>query len=149
MSALIVRRIEEMNHVVMTAEMRFADGTRMGTEGRASRHNDPRINAENIRAAIDVLDKRCKECFNENLTETEKSFLLRPRPPVAQLTYFKDSGKYYGEGSYVYVADKPIDEIWQEVKAMNPKPGLSGDWYGPILINCPGHPHDHPHLVMP
>lgn len=79
---------------------------------------------------------------------------------TVHLTYFKATGKYYSEGEVK--TDRPgnddlvpaIHEIWDEIQDMQMKgqlPGLSSgsgkDFY--ILVQCPGHEHDHPRLIMP
>ncbi len=67
------------------------------------------------------------------------------------LTYFKQSGKYYSEGTYESDCEA-IHNIWDEVEAFNKSgtlPGLckgSSGWI--ILVNVPGHPHDHPRLIL-
>lgn len=62
------------------------------------------------------------------------------------LTYFKESGKYYGEGSYMedYLS---LFEIWDRVVDMEVHPGLSGKWGGWILIEVLDHIHAHPHMI--
>jgi hypothetical protein len=63
------------------------------------------------------------------------------------LTYFKVSGKYYEEGSYMedYL---PIYQIWERVEEMEKLPGLNGKWKGLILIDVPDHIHNHPHIIV-
>ncbi len=63
-----------------------------------------------------------------------------------KLTYFKTSGKMYSSGEYE-TKEKELFDIWGEVEEMIPHPGLIGNWKGPILINVPDHPYDHPRLV--
>lgn len=68
-----------------------------------------------------------------------------------QLTYFKDTGKFYSEGSYE--TDKaPLYEIWDEVREMikqGTRPGLAkGCHEFHTLINVPGHVHEHPRLIL-
>ncbi len=65
-----------------------------------------------------------------------------------ELTYFKSSGKYYGEGSFEIKDDLALYEIWGAVAAMKEHPELSGRWNEMILVNVPGHPHEHPHIIM-
>jgi len=70
---------------------------------------------------------------------------------LVKLTYFKLSGKYYSEASYVSGKDY-LFEIWDEVKQRR----LAGSLWGlttghspfHILVNVPGHPHEHPHLIL-
>ena len=69
-----------------------------------------------------------------------------------QLTYFKDTGKYYAEGEYE-TRQSALFEIWVEVKEMlrkGKRPGLvngQNEFY--VLINVPEHRHDHPRLLPP
>lgn len=66
-----------------------------------------------------------------------------------KLTYFKASGKYYSQGEYV-TQRQHLFEVWEEVREMQAHPGLIGRWGdGPIAVDVPGHPQEHPHLVMP
>ena len=67
---------------------------------------------------------------------------------LVKLTYFKGSGKYYSEGT-CYVEQKPLYEIWEEIKKMETLPGLVGNWpNGFILIDVPNHEHNHPPLIV-
>jgi NTP pyrophosphatase (non-canonical NTP hydrolase) len=66
------------------------------------------------------------------------------------LTYFKKSGKYYSTGEY-QSEKKELFEIWQEVRDMaGCHPGLVNLWNkeGPISVDVPDHPNNHPHLVI-
>ena len=68
-----------------------------------------------------------------------------------QLTYFKDTGKYYGEGEYK-TKKEHLHEIWDEVREMikqGTRPGLikgCHEFY--TLINVPEHVHEHPRLII-
>lgn len=69
-----------------------------------------------------------------------------------ELTYFKNSGKYYISG--FYFSDKEhMFEIFEEVKEKkNNKtlPDLSpGSWDGPILVESKNNPNGYPGLIMP
>jgi hypothetical protein len=68
-----------------------------------------------------------------------------------QLTYFKDTGKYYGEGEYETNLDS-LSDIWDEVRIMiklGRRPGLiAGCHEFHTLINVPGHKHEHPRLIL-
>jgi len=69
---------------------------------------------------------------------------------TANLTYFRSSGKYYSGASVEVSSSLQIFEIWALVASLSPSPGLSLKWTdGPILVEVPGHIHDHPHLIMP
>jgi hypothetical protein len=67
------------------------------------------------------------------------------------LTYFKDTGKYYCEGLYHTNLD-PLFEIWDEVREMKKVgalPGLvkgSTEFY--VLVEVPEHEHNHPRLIL-
>ncbi len=69
-----------------------------------------------------------------------------------ELIYFKDTGKYYSSGEYETQIE-PLYEIWGEVREMQrigKLPGLvEGCVEFTILVNVPGHPHDHPRLIHP
>ena len=54
---------------------------------------------------------------------------------LINLTYFKKSGKYYGEGAYESNF-KQMFEVFDEVRILPLHPGLSGRWDGPILVTC-------------
>lgn len=69
-----------------------------------------------------------------------------------KLTYFKAGGKYYSEASY-YSAFDYLHDIWDEVEELRDwgkLPGLASggekSWH--ILVECPGHPNDHPRLIV-
>ena len=68
---------------------------------------------------------------------------------VVKLTYFKSSGKYYSSGELEVDTELGLLRIWTKVKELNKTklPGLAGTWNGPILVECPGHEHDHPVLL--
>ena len=66
------------------------------------------------------------------------------------LTYFKQSGKYYSQGGY-NSQKEDLQDIFDEAEDMWNRrrlPGLMED-HSPFitLIEVPDHPHDHPHLV--
>lgn len=67
-----------------------------------------------------------------------------------KLTYFKDSGKYYSEGEY-NSNEKELYEIHDEVRVMIKDkclPGLMENHSSFIvLVNVPGHEHEHPILL--
>ena len=66
-----------------------------------------------------------------------------------ELTYFKESGKYYGEGQYE-TNRKELWDIWDEIEEMlkaGRRPGLIDGHSGfHVLIDVPEHCHNHPHL---
>ncbi len=68
-----------------------------------------------------------------------------------ELTYFKESGKYYSEGEYVSEQEE-LWEIWAEIRGMfrqGKRPGLvNGKQKFNTLVSVPDHPHDHPHFIM-
>jgi len=70
---------------------------------------------------------------------------------TVNLTYFKNSGKYYSEGSY----ESRFEQLWEifmevsNMLDMSKLPGLApGHSYFIVLIDVPNHPHNHPHLVF-
>jgi hypothetical protein len=77
-------------------------------------------------------------------------------PPTLEvrLTYFKKNGKYYESGAFTVDAIRSLLDIWQAVQEMRSDGFLPGLCEGAgrefiILINVPGHEHEHPHLLMP
>ena len=70
-----------------------------------------------------------------------------------ELTYFKKSGKYYSEGEFVVYNDCSLIDIWNQVEALQELGSLPGLTEGTrefiILVNVPGHPHEHPKLFFP
>lgn len=79
--------------------------------------------------------------------------IMEYTPPFrVELTYFKSSGKYYSEGSYL--SEKlHLFDIFEEVKRMLAEENRPGLVSGPnefyVLINVPNHPHAHPALIAP
>lgn len=84
---------------------------------------------------------------------------------IVELTYFKESGKYYSEGK-LEVPDTlpnaigglpaghvtPLFEINTLVRHLSHArrlPGLVENHSAyHVLVNVPGHPHEHPHMVL-
>lgn len=68
-----------------------------------------------------------------------------------ELTYFKQSGKYYGDGEYISNQEH-LFMIWDELSEMfarGERPGLvNGKQFFNTLVNVPGHPHEHPYIIM-
>ena len=69
------------------------------------------------------------------------------------LTYFRQTGKYYAEGLFLVRKETPLFEIWDMVADLRwiaQLPGLtrghSIDYI--VLIDVPEHPHRHPHLLI-
>jgi len=66
-----------------------------------------------------------------------------------ELTYFKQSGKYYTSDSYISEKSSLLD-IWEEVREMIRNKNLPGLIEGAdefiVLINVPYHTHNYPHL---
>lgn len=69
-----------------------------------------------------------------------------------RLNMFKPTGKWHSEGAYE--SDKQsLWEIWREVREMRDvKKKLPGLVLGAcdynVHVEVPGHPHEHPHLIM-
>jgi hypothetical protein len=96
--------------------------------------------------SMDLLPENINELFERAnvVWEKSKNQLL---PVKVDLTYFKESGKYYSSGE-CEVSHKPLFEIWNEIEQMNPHPGLSGQWsQGFILVNT-DHENAHPHIIV-
>jgi hypothetical protein len=68
-----------------------------------------------------------------------------------ELTYFKESGKYYTSAEYD-TTQRWMFEIFDEVRQWKEEkiklPGLIGTWSGPILVEVPEHEHNHPALIL-
>ena len=67
------------------------------------------------------------------------------------LTYFKDTGKYYSD-SWYFSQFTDLGDIWNEVRQMwhnGPLPGLSGTKCEfLVLVDVPDHEHNHPRLII-
>ena len=70
---------------------------------------------------------------------------------IVKLTYFKDTGKYYTEGSYSSTLDN-LGDIWHEVQNLRSNGALPGLTPGYplfyILIDVPDHRNNHPKLLI-
>jgi hypothetical protein len=72
---------------------------------------------------------------------------------VANLTYFRRSGKYYCEGTLEVDASRDLFKIWEDIRALRNAcrlPGLiegHSDEYI-VSVDVPGHKHEHPHLIV-
>lgn len=69
------------------------------------------------------------------------------------LTYFKRSGKFYDQGAFDTYANWPLYKIWELAREMRDNGRLPGlvDGAGRefmVLVNAPGHPHEHPYLIV-
>lgn len=91
--------------------------------------------------------ERLRGLLTELVGERSKS-----APWTVKLTYFHQGGKYYTEGEY----QSRHSELWQifneaaELAREHKLPGLRvghSDWI--MLVEVPGHPHEHPFLVIP
>lgn len=71
---------------------------------------------------------------------------------TVKLTYFRRRGKYYSEGEYSVPGDLALHQIWDQVERRRDSGNLPGLVHGAkeyhILINVPGHPHEHPRFLM-
>jgi len=67
------------------------------------------------------------------------------------LTYFKETGKYYSEGHY-NTSTADLFSIWDEVRRMRIFKTLPGLIIGHsnfiVLVDVPWHPHRHPKLIL-
>lgn len=72
---------------------------------------------------------------------------------TVKLDYFKESGKWYSEGEYIST-QFDLYRIWSEVETKLRRHTLPGLMVGHhddfiVSVNVPGHPHEHPHLLIP
>lgn len=69
-----------------------------------------------------------------------------------ELTYFKESGKYYTSGYYT-TEKKEMFEIFEEVRALQKVQILPGlvEKHGPyyVSIDVPDHLFNYPHMCVP
>lgn len=69
-----------------------------------------------------------------------------------RIQYFKPSGKYYSDGEYTSY-QKELHDIFREVRTLfeeGIQPGLvAGPMEFYAVIDVPGHPHNHPWLIIP
>ena len=67
------------------------------------------------------------------------------------LIYFKQSGKYYSEGSYE-TNRKELYEIWYDVSLLMQDKELPGLMQGHsnfiVSVDVPEHPNNHPRLIL-
>lgn len=73
---------------------------------------------------------------------------------VVKLTYFKQRGKFYEEGEFRVHKSVSLLQVWDDVIERRDSGNLPGLVEGAgkefiILVNVPGHEHDHPRLIMP
>lgn len=74
--------------------------------------------------------------------------------PNARLTYFKRSGTYYTEAEMPYADGTALHDVWAQVERLREcgeLPGLNSGGRRSelvILVEAPGHPHDHPRLIL-
>ena len=70
---------------------------------------------------------------------------------LVKLTYFKQSGKYYSEGTYT-TNRKDLGSIWYDVSLLMQDKELPGLTEGHsefiVLVDVPEHPHRHPRLIL-
>lgn len=67
-----------------------------------------------------------------------------------ELTYFKQTGKYYSDSEYES-NKQDLWEIWDEVRELakyKRLPGIFGSEFY-ILVKVPTHEHNHPRLIIP
>jgi hypothetical protein len=71
---------------------------------------------------------------------------------AVKLTYFKQGGKYYSDGEFFVDQSIMLTDVWSLVVKMRNRGELPGLVEGAvefnILVNVPGHPHEHPRLIM-
>jgi len=87
--------------------------------------------------------------------QADEVFKNKPGKCYLELTYFKDSGKYYASGIWEADMNEPLFEIWGKIEKANTVGGLPGlvessrGWtiYVDGAEGRPQHPHQHPHLI--
>ncbi len=101
--------------------------------------------SEGIKIEVFKPEDICKSCLR----------VIRSRKVTVkfkvELTYFKQSGKYYSTASYTSQEEKlfKIFEEVREMKRIGKLPGLvSGCTEFLVLINVSNHPHNHPRLIL-
>ncbi len=72
---------------------------------------------------------------------------------IVELTYFRQGGKYYSSGSISVDRGLSLYQIWDYIENLaygRKLPDLiEGHYEFIVLINVPGHEHDHPRLLIP
>ena len=71
----------------------------------------------------------------------------------ACLTYFRRTGKYYDSALLPVDESASLHQIWSQVERLRDQAQLPGLISGGahnyhVLVTVPGHPHDHPRLIM-
>lgn len=102
----------------------------------------------------EILCKNCGFVFTgPNFDQDCKQVvaLWNKRTITCHLTYFKKNGKYYSDVTFGVPDSCDLYAIWEIVNGMRDAgrlPGLvDGAREFSILINVPGHRHEHPHLI--
>jgi hypothetical protein len=71
---------------------------------------------------------------------------------TCHLTYFKKRGKFYDEAKFPVDSSMQLFKIWEMVEDMRNRGRLPGLVDGAkefvILVNVPGHRHEHPRLIQ-
>lgn len=75
------------------------------------------------------------------------------RTLFVRLTYFKKSGKFCDESTFEVLESTPLHTVWEQVREMRENGKLPGliDGVGRelmVLVNVPGHQHEHPHIIV-
>jgi hypothetical protein len=86
------------------------------------------------------------ETTNTSSVDTERDVL------TVELTYFARGGQFYGRGEITFSHQIMITSVWDWVIKMRDQGNLPGIAEGAgtglnILVNVPGHPHEHPRLI--
>jgi hypothetical protein len=88
------------------------------------------------------------ECSSNPICKSR--MFLDQRPWLVKLTYFGARGKYYCDGYYTSLGFH-LYEIFQEVEELlqvRTLPGLVEGAHFHVLIDVPGHPYNHPALIL-
>jgi hypothetical protein len=94
-----------------------------------------------------LIDKAANQGFEWG-RESVNEFL------AVNLTYFKRGGKFYDKGNFRVHKSVSLFQIWDDVIKRRDSGNLPGLVEGAgkgfiILVNVPGHDHQHPRLIMP
>jgi hypothetical protein len=125
-------------------------------EGKYNFSHLPRYDRDN--AAFDAwqeIRQEIKEALKkyDALKAAGASGNAGPRRYHVNMTYFKKSGKFYDEAWISVPGDMELHQIWELVRRMRSEGRLEGLVEGAgrefmILVNVPGHRHEHPHLIV-
>jgi len=111
------------------------------------REEAPRYRDGGVGRELWLIDKAANRGFERGRESVNESLAVK-------LTYFKQSGKFYDKGEFKVHNSVSLLQIWDDVIERRDSGNLPGLVEGAgkefvILVNVPGHEHEHPRLVMP